>query len=474
MSKLEYSRSVAAALNRLEGAEFVVATAKGSWEKLMGAGRYIAALAALRRVLQEGKAVPAADAPRLAHLRAHWGSMSSFAAMRQVLVLRNLMSARDAAIAARSFAAAEGGLESWLRQIRQECRRLSATLAAIDEPYDVLLDRHAPGLRYRDLAKIEAAIMPTCRAAALARDDVAGDTRFAMGRKDQMALARVLLDKCGVDRRRAQIAWNAGAPFCRGYGDGVKIVMRDNGADFTTMVLDLLHEAAGHGACRQNGPVTCAGIVAGAVADETAPLMLEHFLTKRVDFSAFLHAAMEEAGVNRNKLSADDIHRHMRRGRENSRLDADLRLYPLYAIHRIHVVRDLVNGRAEARDLPNLWAYHEARLGLPPSGKDDTACLQDLQMFTGYAGYFGSYLPALIAAAQAHEAMMAARPAIDAQLRRGDFSGVARWLKETIHMRGANFKPDMMPYAFIRHMTAHYGGRLPHGSAAPSVPPKPV
>jgi carboxypeptidase Taq len=403
----------------------------------------------------------AADTARIRHLQIHHAALGDAGALRRLLILRRMMVARTEAQDRNDYAPLVPAFAAYVRHERALCARLTQDVPDIDEAFDVLLDRHTPGLRFRHIKAIEDAIMPVC-AEALARfRRPEPDLRFVLNDREQKALALELMDMMGLDRRRLGVVWNTGEPFARGYGDDVRVVVRTRGGDFTRMVVELVHEAGGHGLYRQartdGWHDRCGGLIPGAAADETPPLLLEHFVARTRGFAAFVWHAMERAGVNRNKLTPAEIHARMLcHGRVASRLDSDIHSYALHSLHRIYVVRDLVNGRAEPTDLPRLWQKYERAFLLPPGKGRGTDCVQDLQMFTGYMGYLGSYLPGLMAAANSFEGLKRARPDFEEKLAQGDFSAVGSWLHRDIFRHGGKYKPDISPEAFVRHMRAQF------------------
>ncbi len=61
--------------------------------------------------------------------------------------------------------------------------------------------------------------------------------------------------------------------------------------------------------------------------------------------------------------------------------------------------------------------------------------LQDVHWAVGSFGYFPSYALGAVMAAQFFEALRQAVPDVEAQIARGDFSGLMGWLRDNVHGR---------------------------------------
>lgn len=88
------------------------------------------------------------------------------------------------------------------------------------------------------------------------------------------------------------------------------------------------------------------------------------------------------------------------------RVDADEVSYPAHVMLRYHIERDLIEGKLEARHLPERWdQLMQHYLGLSTKGDDRNGCLQDIHWTDGSFGYFPSYTLGALYAAQQAEAM---------------------------------------------------------------------
>jgi carboxypeptidase Taq len=89
------------------------------------------------------------------------------------------------------------------------------------------------------------------------------------------------------------------------------------------------------------------------------------------------------------------------------------------------------------RNLRDAWnAGMEQRLSVKPRN-DLEGVLQDVHWAVGSFGYFPSYALGAVMAAQFYESLRTAVPDVDAQIARGEFSGLMGWLRENVHRVGA-------------------------------------
>ena len=83
------------------------------------------------------------------------------------------------------------------------------------------------------------------------------------------------------------------------------------------------------------------------------------------------------------------------------RVDADEVTYPAHVILRYELERDLMEGRIEVADIPELWdAKMQQWLGLSTKGNYQNGCMQDIHWTDGSFGYFPSYTLGAMYAAQ--------------------------------------------------------------------------
>jgi len=121
------------------------------------------------------------------------------------------------------------------------------------------------------------------------------------------------------------------------------------------------------------------------------------------------------------------------------RVEADEATYNLHIMLRFELERGLISGALPVADLPGEWNRRfKASFGLDVPD-DAHGCLQDVHWSFGLIGYFPTYTLGNLYAAQFWEAINRDIPALDAQIRSGDFSSLLGWLRNHIHQHGRRY-----------------------------------
>jgi carboxypeptidase Taq len=86
---------------------------------------------------------------------------------------------------------------------------------------------------------------------------------------------------------------------------------------------------------------------------------------------------------------------------------------------------------------------------------DVEGCLQDVHWAIGQFGYFPAYALGALIAIQLWEKLRAAEESLDAEIARGDFAGLFKWLRERVHSAGAKLTvQDLVKEATDRPLSA--------------------
>jgi carboxypeptidase Taq len=149
------------------------------------------------------------------------------------------------------------------------------------------------------------------------------------------------------------------------------------------------------------------------------------------------------------------------------RIKADEVTYGMHIILRFELEQDIINGRVELRDLPQVW-NERMRDYLGVDVPDDAnGVLQDTHWASGLIGYFPTYLLGSVMSVQIWEKALEDVPDLEDQIERGEFGALRGWLGEHVHAHGRKYSPqetleratgsriDAKPY--LAYLRAKYG-----------------
>jgi carboxypeptidase Taq len=169
---------------------------------------------------------------------------------------------------------------------------------------------------------------------------------------------------------------------------------------------------------------------------------------RAVELEAFL------AGINRVRPSL-------------IRIKADEVTYGMHIVLRFELEQDIINGRVELRDLPEVW---NERMGeyLGVDVPDDAqGVLQDTHWASGLMGYFATYLLGTVMSVQIWEKVLEDVPTLEEQIERGEFASLREWLGEHVHQYGKKFSPQetlrratgttIDPRPYVAYLRTKYG-----------------
>lgn len=286
----------------------------------------------------------------------------------------------------------------------------------------------------------------------------------------QKKLGEELMNALGFDFDKGRLDIST-HPFCGGSAKDIRITTRYDESDFTSSMYGVIHET-GHAIYEQarskqwlSQPVSHAR---GMGMHESQSLFYEKQIGRSPDFIHYLAPKLKHIfGQNGPEWESDNLIQLNRQvSRSFIRVEADEVTYPLHVIMRYKIEKNIIEGKYQVCDLPEIWAnYMDKYLGLKPNS-DTLGCLQDLHWPVGAIGYFPSYTMGAIIAAQLFEALKAERPEIDSEIKQGQFMTIKNWLGKTIHERGSFLSQedlikeatgkDLSTEAFKKHLTKRY------------------
>ena len=155
--------------------------------------------------------------------------------------------------------------------------------------------------------------------------------------------------------------------------------------------------------------------------------------------------------------TAEDFYRAINKSEPSLiRIYADELTYPLHIMVRYEIEKAVMSGKAEVKDLPELWNEKmKEYLGVDVPD-DRNGVLQDSHWSGGSIGYFPSY-----ALGSAYGAQMLYHMKKDfdvtADVAKGDISRVTGWLTERIYQHCRMYDPgDLLKMACGEEFDPHY------------------
>jgi carboxypeptidase Taq len=387
----------------------------------------------------------------------------------QLANLREMRRARDHAIAtpvslitrlARATSRAEGQwaearrennfelfaphLEEVVSLVRDKAALLGQALGL--PPYDALVDEFSPGVATADIEAIFKALsrrLPTLIREALTlqegRPSLPITGKFATGKQRALVLEVMRAIGFPFDRGRLDESEH---PFTEGVWGDIRVTTRFDNTDVFSGLLGAMHET-GHAMYDLGLPQAWrdqpVGRDRGMALEESQSLLLEMLVGRSRAFVTYLRPLLEKHfTVSGPEWEPENLYRRLTHVKRSLiRVDADELTYPLHILLRYDLEKKLLSGELAVRDLPDAWSQGlEQRLEVRPTGAAD-GCLQDIHWALGSFGYFPSYALGAVIAAQLWESLRIAEPELEAQISRGEFTGLFGWLRENVHTMGA-------------------------------------
>ncbi|HEU4456802.1 MAG TPA: carboxypeptidase M32 [Longimicrobium sp.] len=341
----------------------------------------------------------------------------------------------------------------WLEKVVSLNQRRAAALGFPQggEPYDALLDEFEPGMTTAEIGRtfdaLRAGLAPLIQ--AVAGSGVSPDTAWQQMRVPvdrQEAFNRELVERMGFDMEAGRLDVSA-HPFCDGLAPGdTRLTIRYAEDMFPSALAGTMHET-GHGLYEQNLPkATRYGQPLAEAAStgihESQSRMWENFVGRSRPFWEWCVPRLQEAfGTPEAKaLDVETAYRGVNVVRPTLiRIESDEATYNLHIMLRFDLERALLSGDLAVRDLPAAWNDRvRADLGIEVPD-DKRGVLQDIHWSMGAFGYFPTYTLGNLYAAQFWTTIREALPALDDDLRRGEFGGLLGWLRENVFAHGRRF-----------------------------------
>jgi carboxypeptidase Taq len=326
-------------------------------------------------------------------------------------------------------------------------REYVACFAPFDDPYDVLLDDHEPGMPTADVeaifARLKAELVPLVAGLGEPVDDSCLHGHFPRDRQREFSLE--VLRRWGMDDESWRLD-DTVHPFAANISEAdIRLTTRFD-EDQLGGMFSCLHEF-GHGLYdRQLDPRYSRTPVAEGASfgfHESQSRLWENVVGRRLSTWSFFYPRLQEVFPERlAEVPLSEFHRALNRVAPGVlRVDADEVTYSLHIILRFELEREMLSGEVTPADLPEAFdAKLREYLGVEPADVVD-GVLQDVHWSDSSFGYFPTYALGNVIGVQLWERATSELGDLDEEFRRGEFGSLREWLREHVHRWGRSFEP---------------------------------
>jgi carboxypeptidase Taq len=342
------------------------------------------------------------------------------------------------------------------------------------ERYDVLLDDFEPETTTAEVGETFEELKPELMQLTADLRDEEIDAPFLQGafpvdRQERIATEVVELFGFRPNTWRLDPTEH---PFASGTGvDDVRITTNYDPGTLKSF-FSTMHEY-GHGLYSHQLPRELSRLPIGQACSlgihESQSRLWENLVGRSPQFWRFFYPRMRETYPEQlATVERDDFVAAINRVRPSLiRIKADEVTYGLHIILRFELEQDLINGRVQPRDLPEVWnAKMNEYLGVDVPD-DANGVLQDTHWASGLIGYFATYLLGTVMSVQIWEKAGEDVQDLDEQTERGEFASLREWLGEHVHRHGRKFSPQetlrratgatLDPKPYVAYLRAKYG-----------------
>jgi carboxypeptidase Taq len=305
-----------------------------------------------------------------------------------------------------------------------------ACFAPFDDPYDVLLDDHEPGMPTADVeaifARLKAELVPLVAGLGEPVDDSCLHGHFPRDRQREFSLE--VLRRWGMDDESWRLD-DTVHPFAANISEAdIRLTTRFD-EDQLGGMFSCLHEF-GHGLYdRQLDPRYSRTPVAEGASfgfHESQSRLWENVVGRRLSTWSFFYPRLQEVFPERlAEVPLSEFHRALNRVAPGVR----------------ELEREMLSGEVTPADRPDAFdAKLREYLGVEPADVVD-GVLQDVHWSDSSFGYFPTYALGNVIGVQLWERATSELGDLDEEFRRGEFGSLREWLREHVHRWGRSFEP---------------------------------
>ena len=355
--------------------------------------------------------------------------------------------------AAKNFAMFKPELEKLLN-LRRQAADILMKVKGTKTPYDALIDIFEPKMTADEISKVFGelreglvAVLKKCLNAPKQPDTSFMSRKVPVG--VQREISNELARYIGYDVTSPEAGGRIDEtehPFTTGYYDDVRITTHYYEDNIASSLFSVLHEG-GHAmydqGLRAEWMYQPVGSGCSLGFHESQSRFVENVVGRSREFWAYFYPRLKQiTGKTFSDVALDDFVRAINLVKPSKiRVEADEVTYCLHVVIRFEIERDLIPGKIEVADLPEVWnRKYEDYLGVDIEN-DSEGVLQDTHWASGYFGYFPTYALGNIYSGQLLAKLEKQMPDWRKQIAEGKFHGVKHWLTENVHTYGDLYNP---------------------------------
>jgi carboxypeptidase Taq len=320
-----------------------------------------------------------------------------------------------------------------------------------DHPYDALLENFDYGTKSADakrvLDRVKEGIVPlVTEVAGYSEPSQDGALSGPFPIDKQQAFGRSIIERWGFNAE----SWRLDPtvhPFASSTSTGdVRLTTRYREDDLESLFA-IMHEC-GHGLYEHGiDPAlerTPVGEISLMALHESQSRTWENLVGRSRPFWRHFYPQLQETFKEPlGSVDFETFYRSVNRVQPSLiRIEADEVTYNLHVIMRFELELDLIAGKLEPADVPDVWnARMLEYLGVEVPD-DAHGVLQDMHWSGGAIGYFPTYSLGNVVSVQLWEKVREAIPDLDEQIERGEFQALHDWYAEKLYRHGRKFTTE--------------------------------
>lgn len=341
--------------------------------------------------------------------------------------------------------------QPFMQEVIESCREKAELYGYEETAYDALLDNYEADAKTKEVAlildKLKKDLVPfleMVNASKCLVEDKFLYKSYSIDKQKEFAIH--VSKSIGYDYQRGHLG-TVVHPFCTNFGkNDVRITTRWSENFLNAGLFGVLHES-GHGLYEQGlddslkRTELCNATSLGV--HESQSRMNENMIGRSLGFWQKHFSHLKNYFPDQLKdVDVMSFYRGINKIKSSFiRVEADELSYNLHILLRFELEQDMLNGKLDAKNLPEAWNEKMLKyLGLKVD-KDSNGCLQDVHWTRPGFGYFPTYTLGNLYAAQFMEAAINQNKVIHEELKNGDNQTLLKWLRTNIHSCGKKLTP---------------------------------